>query len=154
MARPPGTWVLAMRWLRRNAVAAVGLAVLGLIAGVAAVFTPFAILPKSTLILLPAGTSPLNPLAGLNAAQHVPVVRFGFIATSAILLFSLGWLVQWLIRPNVMRQSIGAGAVVGLIATLVNFAFLGPFAASLSPAFSSLRLHPVAYYEEIFQRGD
>lgn len=155
IARPPGSFALIVRWLRHNTAAAVGLIAFGTVAGLLAVFTPFSLVPNNTTFLLPSHASSFHPLAWFNAAQHHAVIRYGLIATSTVFLLGGGWLIQVIIRPQTRRAALGAGAAVGLLATLVAFAYLGPIFASItSNAFSTMKIHPIAYMEDIFQRGD
>jgi hypothetical protein len=151
--RPLSAAAQAWRWLRRNAAAAVGVTLLGVTAGVVATLAAFAF-ESGKSILLPPSAGPLNPMVWFNAAGNNPGVRAGVLSVAAVLAVGAGWLVRLVARPANPRAAVAAAAVVGLIATLTAFSFIGPALASqVTPRAEGLRLHPIEDPQDLAIRG-
>jgi hypothetical protein len=128
-ARPPSLAGQVGRWLKRNATAAIGIAVLGLVTGLAASLIPFARTaenPREDYFLYPPDMSLLNPLRWVQLIRYDPVVHSAHQATCAVLVLGMGWLIWLAARPRSTRTALGAAAVVGLLATLVAFPIIAP----------------------------
>jgi hypothetical protein len=151
--RPLSPAAQAWRWLRRNAAAAVGVTALGLVAGVFATLAAFAF-ESGKSILVPPDAGPLNPMVWFNAAGKNPGVRYAILGTAAVMVIGAGWLVRLATRPANPRAAVTAAAVVGLIATLTAFSFIGPALASqVRGQIGGHRLHPIEDPEDLAIRG-
>jgi hypothetical protein len=153
-ARPPSLAEQAWRWLKRNAAAAAGLVALGMVGGLMAtlVFVPllmvilFLEVPFQAgpqFLLYPPDMGPLNPFFWIRLVCGNSAFRYAVLTTSAVLTVACGWFIRLAARPRTPQAALAAGATVGLAATLVAFAFLGPMEGSMAYAFKGLRLHPV-----------
>src|SRR5262249_45951821 len=80
--------------------------------------------------------------------------RIGVLAAATVLALGAGWLVRLVARPANPRAAVAAAAVVGLIATLTAFSFIGPALASQVTARpEGLRLHPIEDPQDLAVRG-
>jgi hypothetical protein len=151
--RPLSAAAQAWRWLRRNAATAVGVTVLGLVAGVVGPLAAFAF-EGGKSILVPPDAGPLNPMVWFNAAGKNPDARYGILGAAAVLVVGAGWLVRLVARPANSRAAVAAAAVVGLIATLTAFSFIGPALASqVHGRVGGLQLHPIEDPQDLAARG-
>jgi tRNA A-37 threonylcarbamoyl transferase component Bud32 len=148
-ARPPSLVGQAWRWLKQNAVAAAGVIALGAAWGLLAVLAMIAV-GGSDDTLHPPDMGPLNPLRWMELVQHEPMVRFVVLASAAILVLGIGWLVRLLTRPRTTRAALGAAAATGLVATLTAFSILGPLLGVIADRFASSRVHPINNDQTVF----
>ena len=100
-------------------------------------------------ILLPPGTSPLNPLRWINTIASDATVRWTVVGLTAVLLFGGGWLIRLAARPKTPQAALGAAAAVGLITVLTTFAFFGPMFATLGAVMRFTALHPISNPDEV-----
>jgi tRNA A-37 threonylcarbamoyl transferase component Bud32 len=143
VAKPPSLAGLAGRWLRRNAVAAIGTVALGLLWGMSvgiSVTKPLS--GRSDLRFWPSDLT--GPLGWVKLAKQEPWFGRLVLWLAVLLSVSVGWLVLGVARPKTRRAALGVAASLGLIATLVGFLFAGP----LEAVRERRSLHPV---EEDYQ---
>lgn len=135
---PPGLLEQFTRWLRRNAVAAFWVIVLGLVWGfVIGVAASLKLVPQYSLRMWPETL--FGPVAWVRFAKlHAWFTVANFLLSVGLCL-GIGWLLLLLARPRDRRAALGMAAATGLIATLVAFLFVGPFDAVRSRA----PVHPV-----------
>jgi serine/threonine protein kinase/fluoride ion exporter CrcB/FEX len=148
-ARPPSLSGQAWRWLRRNAGATMGVAVLGIGTGLISILVVFSGVdpsdPTSTaLLLVPPDLAPFHPLRWFELGQKEPTVKYGSFVVAAMLAIGMGWLVRLITRPRTAKAALAAAAATGLVATLTSFSFLGPLlVANSSNRNTAYELHPV-----------
>lgn len=145
-ARPPNLAMQTWRWLRRNAVAAVSIVVLGLFAGLMPILAIFAMMGEEDGdFLYPPGMSGLNPLRWFQIVGSDQTVRWSVLFTAAVLIFGIGWLVRLAARPRNTRAAMRAGAVTGLVASLMAYSFMSSFLAvgGRTLVNSKLWMHPI-----------
>jgi hypothetical protein len=146
-ARPPSLAGQAWRWLRRNATAAVGVILLGLVAGLLTVLAIVAVSHRgdSDTLIYPAGLGPLNPLRWIQLSAHEPVFRFAVLAAAAVLAIGNGWFIRLVVRPRTPQVALAAAASTGGLASLIVFSVFGPVAGAEAQNFQGMRLHPVRH---------
>jgi hypothetical protein len=145
-ARPPSLARLTARWLKRNAVAVVGIIALGAAAGLIPMLSGYAIQSLQFNVepfLYPPHMGPLNPLRWIQLATHEPLVRYGVLAFAVALGLSNGWLIRLVTRPRNLRIALAAAAGTGLVATLTATSFLTPIVAVHSGSDRAFQLHPI-----------
>jgi hypothetical protein len=109
---------------------------------------PF-VLENSPPILYPPDMGPLNPLYWIRLAGDNSAFRHGVLATAAVLTVGCGWFVRLAARPRTPQAALAAGAMVGLVTTLVVMSLLGPLAGAEAFKVRWLRLHPVSDWGEM-----
>jgi serine/threonine protein kinase len=153
VARPPGTFELAWRWIRRNVAIVSRITTYGLVAGLIATFAPFSFVRKSEEFLLPPGTPIVHPLSLLNIVEGIESVRYALMGSAVALLLFGGWIIRAVARPKNAASALASAAAVGLIATFMTFAILAPMFTSVRSNLRDLNLHPIQSLEEIFESG-
>ncbi|MBX3399181.1 MAG: serine/threonine protein kinase [Gemmataceae bacterium] len=153
IARPPGSFELALRWMRRNLATIGSVTATGVLCGLVATYAPFALIRNSIPVLLPPDTPLMNPLRILNLAQTEPAVRYSFLAAASVLILFGGWFVRGMVRPRSSTAAMASAAAVGLITLFVAFAILSPMMVSQRITLRELYLHPIQPLDEIFESG-
>ncbi|MBV9124062.1 MAG: serine/threonine protein kinase, partial [Planctomycetes bacterium] len=137
--RPLSLAAQAWRWLRRHTAAAAATLVLGIGWGVAGGLLLAMMAGRPDAALLPLNANRLFPLWWAELGRDSPPARQTAVAVTLTLVLTMGWLVRATVRPASAREALGYAVVVGLIATLVAFLFLGPVLA-VTP---NVQLHPI-----------
>jgi hypothetical protein len=139
-ARPPGLVEKAIRWMRQNAAAALGVGAFGFIWGAAA-GVAFVANPRADgEFLFPAEVSPFNAVGTAKLAVEFPALRPAALVVTFVLAVSLGWWVRLAARPKTPAAATGWAVALGLVAALVAFGFVGPVFADMELV---RPLHPI-----------
>jgi tRNA A-37 threonylcarbamoyl transferase component Bud32 len=144
-ARPPSLAGLAIRWLRRNAMAATTVVVIGVVWGVLTSLILFvadgrARASSRPVRLLAEGESWFNPTGWAFRTGWQPLTRWGIIAGAAFLWLSIGWCLRAGARPRTPAGAFGAAAAAALVAAWVCNLFVAPmFAGSVQTQLYPLR---------------
>lgn len=143
IARPPTFAGLALRWLRRNLAAAIGVVVLGIAWGLSVTASLFAAGLSEDTLLVPHGAGLLNPIRLIDAVEKNPAVRYGVLALAATLTVGIGWWIRAVAGAKTTGAAFAAAGVVGVLATLTSFSILGSGAAAEFAGRGMNRLHAV-----------
>lgn len=146
VARPPTLAGLSLRWLRRNAVAAISIVALGLVAGLLPIMAMFALMgDDDSDFLYPPGMSIFNPMRWLQFVGRDEVARWTTLVAAAILIIGIGWFVRLVARPRGTQAALLAAAMAGLVASLLAYSFMSANVAIAGKTLThtKLWLHPV-----------
>jgi serine/threonine protein kinase len=146
VARPPTLAGQAWRWIRRNAVAAISIVLLGLVTGLMPILSIFAMAgeEKSDFLYAP-DMSIVNPLRWFHLVGSNEIARWSTLSATVALIFGMGWFVRLAARPRNTRAAMLSGALAGLVASLTAYSFMSAFAtlSGKDLVHSKLWLHPV-----------
>jgi hypothetical protein len=155
-ARPPSLLGLGWRWVRRNALAAVLLPLLGVAWGLSlglclTALNPAALAdPQDGLYLVPPNVPWYSPLRWLDEGRRS--VSFRYVVAGSALVFTLfvGPLARRVARPRDGKAALGVAAGVGLLAMQAAALLVVPFAATEGRR-SENRLHQLTTLEDLTQ---
>lgn len=139
-ARSPGFIEWTLKWLKRNAISAIRIILLGLLWGAILGMGLVANPRDAQRFLIPNNPGIFNPVGMAHLASKVPLIPPILLCLALLLTLTIGWWVRWAARPKTTGATLGWSALLGLIATLVTFLFIGPKFAVGS---FSRPLHPV-----------
>jgi hypothetical protein len=140
-ARPPGLVEKAVRWVRRNAAAALGVGTVGVLWGGAVGVAVAAAPSLGRDLLFPPDVSPLNAVGLAKLASEFPALRPGALIVALGLMLTLGWWVRLAVRPRTQTAATGWATALGLVAALVAFLFIGPLCSDMELV--RRPLHPI-----------
>jgi len=119
-ARPAGPAELAWRWLRNHGTAAVGLGLLGVLAGVA-----YGLANVDPGNWFSGALAPVGEALGLKEVWEA-VVTPGLLVVATLLWLALGWVAVALLRNPEPGSAATTGLMAGLVAGFAAFALVGP----------------------------
>jgi hypothetical protein len=141
LARPPGLFEKAVRWMRQNAAGALGVGAVGVLWGGSVGVAVAAAPSLGRDLLFPPDVSPLNAVGLAKLASEFPALRPGALIVALGLMFTLGWWVRLAVRPRTQAAATGWATALGLVAALVAFLFIGPLCADMELV--RRPLHPI-----------